>query len=141
MTRLSTTPIVVEDVMRSVRSDRDGAVALFVGTVRSESGARRVVRLEYEAYAEMAEAELSRIERESAARAGATTVAIVHRVGTVSTGEVSVVVAAAAAHRGPALDACRLAIEAVKATVKIWKKEIYEDGAAWIEGRESAPES
>lgn len=134
MVRLQPEPIRVEDLVAEVRRDADGAVAVFVGTVRDHNAGRRVLFLEYEAYAGMAEAEMARIEREAIARFGVSRVAIVHRTGRLAIGEASVAIAVASAHRAPALDACRFAIDTLKATVPIWKKEHFEGGEVWIEG-------
>jgi len=113
-----------------------GAIASFLGTTRDHHEGKAVVRLEYEAYDRMALAELERIEREAAARFAVRSCAIAHRLGVVPPAEASVVVVVAAAHRGPAFDACRWAMDELKGTVPIWKKESYADGdAAWAKGK------
>ncbi len=113
-----------------------GAIAQFQGTTRDHHGGRRVTRLEYEAYERMALEALRRIEREAVGRFGVASCDVVHRLGLVPPGEASVVITVAAAHRGPAFDACRWAIDELKANAPIWKKERYEDGdAEWVEGR------
>jgi molybdopterin synthase catalytic subunit len=132
--RLQQDPILPPDLVEAARADGDGAVALFLGTVRDASDGRRVVRLEYEAYPEMAEREMARIEAEAIARFGISRIVIVHRTGRLEIGEVSVGVAAASPHRAQAMDACRYAIDALKERVPIWKKEHFEEGAVWIEG-------
>jgi molybdopterin synthase catalytic subunit len=132
MVRLQREPIRVEQVADSFAAAGDGAVAFFVGTVRDNNGGRKVLRLEYHAYPEMAEAEMARIEKEALARFGVTSVVLIHRVGMLQIGEASVLVAAASPHRAQAFDACRFAIEMLKASVPIWKKEGYEGGEAWI---------
>jgi molybdopterin synthase catalytic subunit len=112
-----------------------GALALFVGTTRDHHEGRRVVRLEYEAYEPMALAALEAIERAAVERFGVASCAIAHRLGVVPPAEASVAVVVAAHHRGPAFDACRWAMDELKSTVPIWKKEHYaEGGAAWAEG-------
>lgn len=112
-----------------------GAIVTFLGTTRDHHEGRRVLRLEYEAYEPMALAALERIERESLARFAVASCAIVHRLGEVPAAEASVVVVVAAAHRGPAFDACRWAMDELKRAVPIWKKEHFEGGdAAWVEG-------
>lgn len=135
MVRLQTDPIRSEDLLATVRGDGDGAVALFVGTVRDHNSGRRVLHLEYEAYPAMAEVEMEKIEREAVRRFGVSRVAIVHRTGRLSIGEASVAIAVASPHRAEALEACRFAIDTLKATVPIWKKEFYEGGEVWIDGR------
>ena len=113
-----------------------GAIASFLGTTRDHHQGRRVLRLEYEAYEPMALEALARIEREAIARHGVASCVIVHRLGEVPAAEASVAVVVAAAHRGPAFDACRWAMDELKRAVPIWKKEHFADGdAAWVEGR------
>ncbi|HUG55613.1 MAG TPA: MoaD family protein [Candidatus Limnocylindrales bacterium] len=123
----------VDDAVAAVRDDAFGAIAVFLGTVRSTSRGRRVTHLEYEAYAEMAEAKMreiaERLEREHAPLR----VAMHHRVGDLAIGEIAVVVAAGAPHRDAAFAAARAAIDELKREVPIWKKEHGEDGAVWIE--------
>jgi molybdopterin synthase catalytic subunit len=112
----------------------DGAVCLFVGVVRSENGGRGVRYLEYESYEEMAVAQMEALEAEVRRRWPVHEVRIVHRLGRLEIGEASVAVAVSAPHRGQAFDATRHAIDTLKKTVPIWKKEFYEDGAVWLEG-------
>src|SRR5437868_5061018 len=103
-------------------------VRLFAG-LRERAG---TVRLEYEAFAEMAEPMLRRLAEELTAKHGLCEVAIHHRVGSVDIGEASVVIAVSAPHRAAALDACREAIDTLKGTIPLWKKEVYADGEEWI---------
>jgi molybdopterin synthase catalytic subunit len=112
----------------------DGALALFVGVVRNENAGRSVLHLEYEAYEEMAIAEMERIEAEARRLWPVTDVRIVHRLGRMQIGDASVAVAVASPHRTEAFEACRFAIDTLKRTVPIWKKEFYADGAVWLEG-------
>ena len=130
--RLSETPLSLERAAAEVASDDAGAIATFVGTTRSRSRGRDVVRLEYEAYEGMAEAEMERIANELRERHDVIDVAIHHRVGPVEIGETSVVIAVSAAHRAAALEACREAIDTLKQTVPLWKKELYVGGEEWI---------
>jgi len=129
---LSAEPLDVAAVVAEAESDDAGAVATFVGTVRRHSRGRDVVRLEYEAFEEMAEPMLARLADDLTAKHGLSAVAIHHRVGVVDVGEASVVIAVSAAHRAAALDACREAIDTLKETIPLWKKEIYADGEEWI---------
>jgi len=129
---LSEAPLSLERVVAEVASDDAGAIATFVGTTRARSRGRDVVRLEYEAYEGMAESEMERIAEVLQERHGVLAVAIHHRVGRVEIGETSVVIAVSAAHRGAALDACRDAIDTLKQTVPLWKKELYVGGEEWI---------
>lgn len=129
---LSEEPLSLERVVDEVASDDAGAIATFVGTTRARSRGRDVVRLEYEAYEGMAEAEMERIAASLKERHDLTGVAIHHRVGRVEIGETSVVIAISAAHRGAALAACAEAIDTLKQSVPLWKKELYEGGEEWI---------
>lgn len=131
-------PLSVDDVIRRVASPAVGAVVTFVGTVREHSRGRQVSYLEYEAYPEMALETLREIGQEIRERWPAfSDVSIVHRVGRQEIGEISVVIAIAAAHRTDTFDAARYAIERIKQVVPIWKKEVWADGEAWVEGPES----
>jgi molybdopterin synthase catalytic subunit len=130
--RLSAEPLSLEAVVREVRSDEAGAIATFTGTTRVHSRGRTVVHLEYEAYEGMAEAEMERIAGELTARYDLCGIAIHHRIGRVDIGETSVAIAVSAPHRGDALAACKDAIDTLKETVPLWKKEVYEGGEEWI---------
>jgi molybdopterin synthase catalytic subunit len=113
----------------------DGALCLFVGVVRNENEARPVLRLEYEAYEEMAMPLMEEVAAETRRRFPVTGVRLVHRLGTLEIGEASVAVAVASPHRAEAFAACRFAIDTLKAKVPIWKKEFYADGSAWLDRR------
>ncbi len=133
MYKITSEPIDADAVYRAVLRDRDGAVVAFHGVVRDHSDGERAVRyLEYEAYPEMAEAQMRAIGAEIERRWGLTDVAMVHRIGRVEIGEASVVVAVASPHRGEAFDACEYAIDTLKASVPIWKKEVFADGEVWV---------
>jgi len=130
--RLVAEPLDVAAVLREVSSPDAGAVASFVGTVRRRSRDRDVLHLDYEAYEEMAEEMLARLAAELTERHGLTAVAIHHRLGRVEIGEPSVAIAVSAPHRASALDACREAIETLKTSIPLWKKETYDGGEEWI---------
>lgn len=130
--RISTAPLDLSAAAAEVASDEAGAVATFVGTVRRSSRGRDVLYLEYEAFAEMAEPMLAQLAAELIAKHGLCQVAIHHRVGRVEIGEASVVIAVSAAHRAAALDACHEAIDTLKNTIPLWKKEVYAGGEEWI---------
>lgn len=134
MARLQDGPISLASLIEAVQGDADGAIATFLGVVRDHNDGRRVRFLEYEAYAPMAEAEMAKIEGEAIERFGVSKVAIAHRIGRLEIGEASVAIAVASPHRAEALDACRWAIDTLKHTVPIWKKEHFEGGAVWVEG-------
>ena len=130
--RISDAPLDLTAAADEVASDEAGAVATFVGTVRRSSRGRDVLYLEYEAFAEMAEPMLAQLADELIAKHGLCKVAIHHRVGRVEIGEASVVIAVSAAHRAAALDACHEAIDTLKDTIPLWKKEVYAGGEEWI---------
>ena len=130
--RLSEEPLVLDAVVAEVADKRAGAVATFVGTTRIHSRGRTVTYLEYEAYAGMAEDVMAQIADELERRYDLCGVAIHHRVGRVGIGESSVVIAVSAPHRNDALAACKDAIDTLKETVPLWKKEVYEGGEEWI---------
>lgn len=132
--RLGEAPIDLARLLAFVQRPSLGAVAVFLGTVRDHHAGRTVLHLEYEAYPAMAEAELRRIADEACVRFGVSRVAVEHRIGRLSIGEVSVAIAVASEHRKEALAACAFLIETLKRTVPIWKREFYEGGVEWIEG-------
>jgi molybdopterin synthase catalytic subunit len=124
----------VAELERAVEHPSVGGVVTFQGVVRDNNKGKRTRYLEYEAYPEMAEREMATIAAEIGHRWGTDRVAMAHRVGRLEVGECSVVVVVACAHRGEAFEACRYAIDTLKSTVPIWKKEVAEDGEEWIEG-------
>ena len=130
--RLSGEPLSLDAAVAEVADERAGAVATFVGTTRVHSRGRTVLHLEYEAYADMAEAEMGRIAEDLKGRYDLCEIAIHHRTGRVGIGEPSVVIAVSAPHRQDALAACKEAIDTLKETVPVWKKEVYEGGEEWI---------
>ena len=125
-------PLSLEAAFDEVADERAGGIATFTGTVRRQSRGREVTHLEYEAYAEMAEDVMAKLAAELESRYDLCAVAIHHRVGRVEIGEASVVIAVSAPHRQDALTACRDAIDTLKETVPLWKKEVYEGGEEWI---------
>jgi molybdopterin synthase catalytic subunit len=129
--RIAAAPLDPDAPLREVVGPDCGAVVGFVGTVRETNHGKRVVRLEYEAYPEMALRIFDHIAAQARER-WAARVSIHHRIGSLEPGEISVVIAAAAPHRGDAFDACRHAIEALKTDAPIWKRELYPDGSSWV---------
>ncbi len=125
-------PLQVDELVARVGTPGDGAVVTFVGIVRDNQDGRGVTALEYEAYAEMAEAEMRALSLVVAAEYGLHGIAIRHRVGKLAIGEISVVIAVAAAHREAAFAACAAALDRLKTQVPVWKKEYYADGAVWL---------
>jgi MoaE-MoaD fusion protein len=136
--RVQSTPLEVTAVIAEVSDPAAGAIATFIGTTRETNRGRVVTHLEYDAYPEMAEAEMAKIAEQVRAKHDILHVAMAHRTGHVPIGEASVVIAVSAAHRGAAMDACREAIDTLKQTVPVWKKEVFEGGEEWI-GREGTP--
>lgn len=134
MFRLVRESIDIQSVINSLQKPEDGAVVVFEGVVRNHSHGKPVHSLEYDAYESMAIKKLEEIGSRAKKEFAIRDIAIVHRLGAMNIGECSVVIAVASAHRGPAFDACRFAIDTLKEIVPIWKKEFYEDGEVWIEG-------
>jgi molybdopterin synthase catalytic subunit/molybdopterin converting factor small subunit len=130
--RLSEEPISLDDAVREVADERAGAIATFTGTTRVHSRGRTVQHLDYEAYPGMAEKTMRELAEALLAKYDLCAVAIHHRVGRVEIGEPSVVIAVSAPHRADALEACREAIDTLKGTVPLWKKEVYDGGEEWI---------
>ena len=126
-------PLSPDAIAAEVDDPTTGGIVIFSGVVRNETGGRPVKFLEYEAHAPMAEAKMREIgEAVRAQWAGVKRVAILHRVGRLEIGESSVLIAVSAAHRQDAFEACRYAIDTLKRTVPVWKKEHFEDGEVWV---------
>lgn len=126
-------PLVVDDTVAAVAGPNRGGVVTFTGVVRREGHhLPDVIRLEYEAYVEMAEQVLAEIAEEIEREWVGTEIAIHHRIGSLVVGEIAVAITAASAHRAPAFEACRAAIDRLKERAPIWKKEIGEHGEAWL---------
>jgi molybdopterin synthase catalytic subunit len=132
---LSEQPLAEADAVARVKGPGMGGIVTFVGAVRDHARGRSIRHLEYEAYPEMAVREMEKISDEAARRWPGTRVAIGHRSGHLAIGEIAVVIAAAAPHRAEAFDACRFAIDTLKETVPIWKKEVATDGEYWVDDR------
>jgi molybdopterin synthase catalytic subunit len=130
--RVTDEPLQLDEVVRAVSVEEHGGVVTFTGVVRRVSRGKRILRLEYEAYRPMAERKLAEIADGIAAELPGVRLAIVHRVGALAIGEAAVIIAASAPHRAAAFDACEAAIDRLKQSVPIWKKEIAEDGETWI---------
>ncbi len=124
----------VNALVQAISNPEVGGIVTFQGVVRNHARGKRVRYLEYDAYPEMAEQQMAAIAAEVERRWQTDRVALVHRVGRLEIGECSVVVAVACPHRGEAFEACRYAIDTLKADVPIWKKEVAEDGEEWVEG-------
>ncbi len=131
---LTREPIDIQKIAESVQKPEDGAVVVFDGVVRNHSNGKAVRYLEYDAYESMARSKLEEVGARAKSGYAIRDIAIVHRLGHIEVGECSVAIVVASAHRGPAFEACRFAIDTIKEIVPIWKKEFYENGEVWIEG-------
>jgi molybdopterin synthase catalytic subunit len=136
-TGLSDRPLDIGAAVATVSAPSNGAVALFVGTVRTSAGAegnvgRAVVELDYDAHPELAPERLNEIAEDAVTKFDITHVVAIHRTGSCRVAEPTVVVACGAPHRAAALEACKWMIDTIKTTVPIWKREVYADGSSWV---------
>ena len=136
MIEITLKPLDPESITEKVRRRSNGAVVTFLGTTRDSTDDRQVLHLEYEAYEPMAEKKLAEIADELRDRYGVSDVAVSHRLGRLEVGEISLVVAVSAPHRREAFEACQRAVDRIKQTVPIWKKEYFEGGEVWVESPE-----
>jgi molybdopterin synthase catalytic subunit len=132
LAELRETPLVVDEALSAVRRPGAGGIALFIGTVRDVHAGQAVTRLDYQAYASMAEKELVRIAEELEGEIPGVVVAVLHRTGELEVGDLAVVCAASAPHRSEAFRACRELIDRIKQRVPIWKREHGEHGPHWV---------
>lgn len=130
--KITSDPLAVDHCFNKINDPTCGGVDLFAGTVRNHTNNKKVVRLEYEAYESMALSEMQKIADHAIGQWNIKNILIHHRTGTLHIGDIAVIIAATAPHRQAAFDACRYAINTLKQTVPIWKKEIFEDGEEWI---------
>ncbi len=135
MVSITPHPIDVPPILASVQTPHSGGIDCFIGTVRNHSHGRRVKALEYSAYVEMGEKLMAEIEEEMRKKWFLHNVILVHRIGMLQVGDVAVVTAVSASHRAEAFEACRYAIDRIKAVVPIWKKEYFEEGQVWVVGQ------
>lgn len=126
------TPLQVEECLNKVQHPGAGGIDIFVGTVRDQTKGKKVVRLEFESYEPMAISEMKKIAERAAEKWPIQNIAIHHRVGTLEIGEIAVIIAVSTPHRKASFEACQFAIDTLKETVPIWKKEIFEDGEVWV---------
>ncbi len=132
MFEITDQPIFLEDLVTAVKRSGSGAIATFLGVVREQTRGRQVRYLEYEAYREMAIPKMREIADEMRQKWQVDEIAMVHRIGHLVIGEASVAIAVSAPHRHQALAACAYAIDRLKETVPIWKKEVWTDGEEWV---------
>jgi molybdopterin synthase catalytic subunit len=130
--RILTAPLDVAACVNWVMAPESGGIDVFIGTVRNATNGKEVVRLEFEAYEKMAKKEMEKIAQQTIQQWPVNKILIHHRTGSLAIGEIPVIIAVAAAHRAAAFDACRYAIDTLKETVPIWKKEIFHDGEVWV---------
>lgn len=135
MIKITEQPIDIQEVINAASRNEAGAVNVFIGTVRTPSKGRNVLRLEYEAYEPMAISEIEKIIEETKQRWSILAYGLSHRVGVLTPGEVAVVVAVSTPHRADSFVACQYIIDTFKHQVPIWKKEVYEGGEEWISAR------
>lgn len=133
MIEVTEKPIPIEQLIEEVQDNAYGAVVTFLGTVRDYSRGKKVLHMFYDAYKEMAEKKLREIAEEIGQKWGLKDATIVHRVGRLELGEVSLLIAVASPHRREAFEACQYAVNRIKQIVPIWKKEVWEDGEGWVE--------
>ena len=127
-------PIDSQDVLSRIKRPEDGAAVVFEGVVRNNTRGRQTLYLDYDAYEEMALKQMEELVAQAIERFKVRDVAIVHRLGRLEIGEISVLIVVASGHRGAAFDASRWLIDTLKRTVPIWKKEYFVDGAVWADG-------
>lgn len=130
--QLLTSPLSPADGVQLVANDEAGAITQFIGTVRNSTKGRKVIRLEFEAYEPMAINEMRKIAEAACAKWPVRRIALHHRVGNLSIGEIAVIISVSTPHRKASFEVCQFAIDTLKETVPIWKKEIFEDGAIWV---------
>lgn len=129
---LADTPLSIAACEAFVGDSEAGGTVVFIGTVRRQTQGKAVIALDFEAYGPMAIQEMTQIAHTACRQFGVLRVAIHHRIGHLTVGDIPVVIAVAAPHRRAAFDACQYCIDTLKETVPIWKKEIFEDGAVWV---------
>jgi molybdopterin synthase catalytic subunit len=130
--QLHSTLLSVSDCEKFVETDAAGGAVVFIGTVRNKTQSKAVIRLEFEAYDPMAIREMRKIAERALAEFAVLKVSIHHRTGVLGIGEIPVIIAVSAAHRGAAFAACAFCIDTLKETVPIWKREFFEDGDTWV---------
>lgn len=129
---LTTNPLSVEACQQFVVQDNVGGIVHFVGTVRNQTKGKKVLKLDFEAYEPMAISEMRKIGEGAFDKFDVLKIAIHHRIGLLKIGEIPVIISVSAAHRKAAFEACQYAIDTLKETVPIWKKEYFEDGQVWV---------
>ena len=129
---VTTNPLDTQKCMDAIADPAAGGSVMFTGTVRNQTKGKKVVTLEFEAYIPMAEKEMQKIAETVTKRWAALHVCIHHHVGVLEIGQIPVIIAVSSHHRQAAFEACQYAIDTLKETVPIWKKEVFEDGEVWV---------
>ncbi|MCF8449344.1 MAG: molybdenum cofactor biosynthesis protein MoaE [Taibaiella sp.] len=130
--KISAAPLHTQACIDWAMSPHCGGIDVFIGTVRNATKGKNVIRLEFEAYESMAVREMTKIAAAASAKWPIHKILIHHRTGVLYPGDIPVIIVVSAAHRDAAFDACRYAIDTLKQTVPIWKKEVFEDGEVWV---------
>jgi molybdopterin synthase catalytic subunit len=130
--RIFSQPLDIQSSIDWVMTPGSGGIDVFIGTVRDKTKGKKVIRLEFEAYEQMALREMNKIAEQALAKWPVQKILIHHRTGVLQIGEVPVIIAVSAVHREAAFEACRYAIDTLKQTVPIWKKEVFDDGEVWV---------
>lgn len=130
--KITSEHLIVDEVVELVKTDSSGAVNVFIGTVRNNTQNKQVLRLEFEAYESMARKEMRKIAATVKEKWPVNKIAIHHRVGELTTAEIPVIIAVSTPHRQQGFEACQFAIDTLKLTVPIWKKEVFTDGEEWV---------
>ena len=130
--KISAEPLDITTCTIKTTDPECGGIAVFIGSVRNLTKAKTVIRLEYECYQSMALKEMEKIAADAVRLSGIKNIVIHHRIGVLHIGDNAVVIAVSAPHREAAFDACRYAIDTLKKTVPIWKKEVFDDGEVWV---------
>ncbi|MCP9756734.1 molybdenum cofactor biosynthesis protein MoaE [Lacihabitans sp. CCS-44] len=130
--KLTQTVLSLEACSAFVSADNVGGIVNFVGTVRNQTKGKKVLKLDFEAYEPMAVSEMAKIAQQAIEKYEVHKMAIHHRIGMLEVGEIPVIIAASSAHRKAAFEACQYAIDTLKETVPIWKREVFEDGEVWV---------
>lgn len=130
--QISDDPLTEKNCYNAVSDPAAGGTVVFVGTVRNQTKGKPVLRLEFEAFIPMAEKEMYKIAEHITNQWQALHVSMHHRVGSLEVGDIPVIIAVSAPHRKAAFEACQYAIDTLKETVPIWKKEVFEDGEVWV---------
>ncbi len=137
MGRIRSTQLLLEECIRAVQTPEDGAIVSFVGQVRNHNEGLSVLKLEYHAYIEMAEAELAKILLELRTRFQTVHMEATHRIGMLTVGDIAVVAVTSSAHRGEAFEACHTLIDQIKERLPIWKREHGPEGPYWVHWKDA----